>query len=164
LKLTDSVTSHLLPAAPRGALAERYLELVRAGRRGEASDLILEAVRGGVHVKEIYLHVFQLAQWEVGRLWQTGQLSVAQEHFCTAATQWIMSQLYPWVFSGVRDRGTMIVTAVPGELHELGIRMVADFFEMHGWDTAYLGANVPADGVAEAVTTREPDVLSRPSS
>jgi MerR family transcriptional regulator, light-induced transcriptional regulator len=164
LKLTDSVTSHLLPAAPHGALAERYLELVRAGRRGEASDLILEAVRGGVHVKEIYLHVFQPAQWEVGRLWQTGQLSVAQEHFCTAATQWVMSQLYPWVFSGVRDRGTMIATAVPGELHELGIRMVADFFEMHGWDTAYLGANVPADGVAEAVTPREPDVLSRPSS
>jgi hypothetical protein len=121
LKLTDSVTSHLLPAAPHGALAERYLELVRAGRRGEASDLILEAVRGGVHVKEIYLHVFQPAQWEVGRLWQTGQLSVAQEHFCTAATQWIMSQLYPWVFSGVRDRvrfamnGDVQVYSEPGQ-------------------------------------------------
>lgn len=160
LILSDATTSHLPAEAPHAKLARSYLEHLLAGRRNEASELILGAARGGTDVKQIYLHVFQPVQWEIGRLWQTDQISVAKEHFCTAATQLIMSQLYPWVFSGVRDRGTMVATAVPGELHELGIRMVADFFEMAGWDTTYLGANVPADGVAQTVVEREAGMLA----
>ena len=37
--------------------------------------------------------------------------------------------------------------------------MVADFFEMEGWDTYYLGANLPADTILEAVEERQADVL-----
>ncbi|MDZ7781114.1 MAG: cobalamin-dependent protein [Gemmatimonadota bacterium] len=160
MTLSDAKTSHLAPEAPHAELARSYLEHLLAGRRTEAGDLVLDAVRAGTHVKQVYLHVFQPVQWEIGRLWQTDRISVAKEHFCTAATQLIISQLYPWVFSGVRERGTMVATAVPGELHELGIRMVADFFEMAGWETAYLGANVPADGVAQMVDEKAADVLA----
>ena len=145
---------------PHAGLARGYLEALLAGRRHEASRLVLEAAEAGVGVREIYLHVFQRTQREVGRLWQLNLLSVAQEHYCTAATQLIMSQLYPRVFSAERNGRTLVATCVAGDLHEIGLRMVADFFEMEGWDTFYVGANAPAASVVQAVAERGADVLA----
>jgi methanogenic corrinoid protein MtbC1 len=37
--------------------------------------------------------------------------------------------------------------------------MVADFFEMDGWDSRYYGANLPPAELAKAVSTDRPDLL-----
>ncbi|HEX8723675.1 MAG TPA: cobalamin-dependent protein [Pyrinomonadaceae bacterium] len=145
---------------PHAALARAYIEALLAGRRHEASRLVLDAAEAGVGVRDLYLHVFQRSQREVGRLWQLNLLGVAQEHYCTAATQLIMSQLYPRIFSAERRGRTLVAACVAGDLHEIGLRMVADFFEMEGWDTFYVGANAPAASVAQAVAERGADVLA----
>ncbi|HEX8560431.1 MAG TPA: cobalamin-dependent protein [Pyrinomonadaceae bacterium] len=145
---------------PHAALARAYVEALLAGRRHEASRLVLDAAEGGVGVRDLYLHVFQRSQREVGRLWQLNLLSVAQEHYCTAATQLVMSQLYPRIFSTERNGRTLVAACVAGDLHEIGLRMVADFFEMEGWDTFYVGANAPAASVVQAVAERGADVLA----
>lgn len=152
-------TSFISTDTPLGALARAYLDALLRGERHTARDLILDAVERGASVKDIYLHVFQPVQHEIGRLWQTNQISVAQEHYCTAATQVIMSQLYPRIFSGTKIGRKMIVTCVSGELHEMGARMVADFFEMEGWDTYFLGANTPTEAILRTLELRA-DVLA----
>jgi methylmalonyl-CoA mutase cobalamin-binding domain/chain len=144
---------------PLGGLAKEYLDALLKGERQIASQLIMSAVARGISVKDIYLHVFQRTQYEIGRLWQINQISVAQEHFCSAATQMIMSQLYPHIFSTERVKRSMVATCVGSELHEIGMRMVADFFEMAGWDTYYLGANTPAQAVLRAIEERRAHVL-----
>lgn len=144
---------------PLAELAGRYLKVLLGAERHLASRLVMEAVESGVSVKDIYLHVFQPCQREIGRLWQTNQVSVAQEHYCTAATQLIMSQLYPYVFNTEKIGRCLVATCVGGELHEIGMRMVADFFEMEGWDTYYLGANTPSKSVLQAIEEREAHVL-----
>ncbi|HWQ21051.1 MAG TPA: cobalamin-dependent protein [Methanotrichaceae archaeon] len=146
--------------APLADLAREYLRALLNGERRAASDLIMDAVEGGTSIKDIYIHVFQRSQHEVGRLWQTNQLSVAQEHYCTAATQLIMSQLYPLIFATDRIGRRLVATCVGGELHEIGIRMVADFFELAGWDTYYVGANMPAESILKALSDRHADVLA----
>ena len=90
------------------------LRLLLRGNRQAASQLILTAVARGVTVKDIYLHVFQRTQYEIGRLWQINRISVAQEHFCTAATQLIMSQLYPHIFRTERVGRRLVATCVGG--------------------------------------------------
>lgn len=154
--LTDN---YLDEAHPLAALAHEYIDALLQGDRHQASRLVLDAVEQGTAVKDIYLNIFQPAQYEVGRLWMTNRISVAQEHFCTAATQLIMSQLYPRIFSSQRIGRQFMATCVGGELHEIGVRMVADFFEMEGWDTYYLGANSPTETVVRTVEERRPDVL-----
>lgn len=141
-------------------LAQDYLQALRLGERHRASRLVMDAVAAGTSVKDVYLGVFQPVQYEVGRLWQTNQISVAQEHYCTAATQLIMSQLYPHIFALDRRGRAMVATCVAGDLHELGVRMVADFFEMDGWDTFYLGANTPHEGVIDTIVERRAEVLA----
>jgi methanogenic corrinoid protein MtbC1 len=147
--------------APLDQLARAYLDALLRGDRQSASRMILDAVeKDGIPVKDIYLYVFQRSQREIGRLWQTNQISVAQEHYCTAATQMVMSQLYPYIFASEKKGRRMVVTCVGGELHEIGARMVADFFEMEGWDTYFLGANTPIEGVLRAIAERNADVLA----
>ncbi len=141
-------------------LARDYLEALLSANRQQASRLVLDAVEKGVSIKSIYTQVFQRTQREIGRLWQTNQISVAQEHFCTAATQMIMSQLYPYMFTGERKDRHMVVACVGGELHEIGARMVADFLEMEGWDTYFLGANTPPESIIHTVHERKADVLA----
>jgi methanogenic corrinoid protein MtbC1 len=71
-----------------------------------------------------------------------------------------MSQIYSHVFASERIGRTVVAACVNGDLHELGARMVADFFEMDGWDSYYTGASTPVDGVLQAVVERRADVLA----
>lgn len=143
-----------------GSLAIEYLDALLNGDRRKAAKLITDSVEEGISVKDIYLHVFQPCQYEIGRLWQMNRISVAQEHFSTAATQMIMSQLYPRIFSTEKTGKSLVASAIGGELHEIGIRMVTDFFEMEGWDTFYLGANCPAEDIIQELITRDADMLA----
>jgi len=141
-------------------LADDYLGALLRGERHIASALVLDAVKAGTSVEDIYIDVFQRSQHEIGRLWQMNRLSVAQEHYCTAATQLIMSQLYPYIFSTAKIGRTMVATCTGGDLHEIGVRMISDFFEMAGWDTIYLGANTPTRGIIEMLLERRADLLA----
>ncbi|HOT93305.1 MAG TPA: cobalamin-dependent protein [Anaerolineae bacterium] len=148
------------PDAPLASLARAYLDALLRADRHAAGRLILDAVEQGTPIKDIYLNVFQPVQREIGRLWQTNQISVAQEHYSTAATQLVMSMLYPRIFDSPRKGHRLVAACVGGELHEIGARMVADFFEMEGWDTYFLGANTPTESVLRTVDERRADVLA----
>lgn len=159
-QMSAAAPSLLADDNPLAGLAGRYLDSLLEGERHVASRLILDAVEGGTAIRDIYLNVFQPAQYEIGRLWQINRLSVAQEHYCTAATQLIMSQLYPYIFATEKNGRRLVATCIGGDLHEIGIRMVSDFFEMEGWDTFYLGANTPVPSIVQAVVDRKADVLA----
>jgi methanogenic corrinoid protein MtbC1 len=149
-------SDHGLPAA---GLARRYLDFLLRGERQAALGLVQEAIRSGTAIREIWLRVFQDSLYEVGRLWQSNRINIAQEHYCTAATQMIMAQLYSQVFSAPRGGQVLVTACAPGEIHELGMRMVADFFEMEGWDTYHLGASLPTSALVDYVAQRRPDLV-----
>jgi methanogenic corrinoid protein MtbC1 len=54
----------------------------------------------------------------------------------------------------------MIAASIGNELHEIGIRMVADFFEMEGWNTYYLGANVPQNSFLQEIKNKKPNIVA----
>lgn len=149
--------SHL-PAA--GPLAGEYLNLVLGFERHAAGRLVLGAVDSGMSIRDVYLQVLQPCQRELGRLWQAGRITVAQEHYGTAATQLVMSQLAPRLFAAERNGRRAVIACVAGEAHEVGPRMVADLLELAGWDTIYLGASVPIGGVVRAVAEHRADLLA----
>jgi len=146
---------------PLVALGSSYLHALLRYERHTAVKLVEDAVDGGTPIKDIYCHVFERCQREIGRLWQMNKVTVAQEHYCTASTQLVMALLYPRIFAGRRERvGSVVAACVPGELHEIGARILCDLLEMEGWDTIYLGASVPVAGLLETVKARNPDVLA----
>jgi MerR family transcriptional regulator, light-induced transcriptional regulator len=150
---------------PENGLARAYLQALLEGRRDLALSLVESRKATGAEARRLYLELFQPAQRELGRLWQLRKISVAQEHFATAATQYVMSTLYPALFAEARPNGRRLIAAcAQGEFHELGIRMVADFFQAEGWDARYLGADLPVSALAEEVARADPDLVALSAS
>jgi len=159
-RLASGTFSSGLEPPPLQPLAAQYMRLALEGRREEAENLVLNAVSHDRDVRDIYLNVLQAVQRELGRLWSANRLTVSDEHLCTATTQRILVSLQPFVQRTSRLRGNAIAASVGPELHDLGIRMVADFLDMDGWNTQYFGGNLPNETLPTAITKFNADLLA----
>jgi len=115
----------------------------------------------------LYQRVIAPAMHEIGRLWQRGALTVADEHLATALTNRVLAALRrPWGEGPVADpgarvkRGRVLLAAVEGERHALGLRMAADVLEDVGYEPLYLGADVPTEALLQAVGSLSPDLVA----
>ncbi|TVP96256.1 MAG: hypothetical protein EA374_02015 [Acholeplasmatales bacterium] len=136
-----------------------YLRYVLNKDRHAARAHILKLRETGSSLKDIYLDILQPSLYEVGRLWQTGTIHVADEHLATVITQSIMANFYEEIFASPKHGKKLLSTAIGTELHEIGIRMVTDFFELDGFQTHYLGANMPPDEIVRFAESFQPDLV-----
>lgn len=139
---------------------KKYMNLVLDAKRNDAKDYILSLIENKINISDIYLYVFQESLREVGELWMKGEVSIAMEHYFTASTQYIMSTLYDTIFTGEIHSKKVLACAVGSELHEIGIRMVADLFQLNGWDSRYLGASVPINEIVDYAVDFKPQVIA----
>jgi methanogenic corrinoid protein MtbC1 len=151
-------------AITHSRLVLRYLEAVLAGKRREAHHLVIEQARAGISVAELYDKILQPALSEIGRMWHRGEISVADEHFATATTQALLGELRPYFRKAETRSVTVVLAAVSGDFHDVGLRMVADCFEMAGWQVFFLGANMPADDIVEYLDQHPANVLALSAS
>ena len=47
----------------------------------------------------------------------------------------------------------------PGELHDIGLRIVSEFLRLEHWEVFHLGANVPPRAAVDLCVNRKADVL-----
>lgn len=138
----------------------RYLAALQAGS-GRLADRALDHALSVLRLPPpaIYLRIFQPTAYDIGRLWQVNRLSVAQEHLATAIIERHMGEMHP-LFRPTRSRPhTLVLGCVDKELHRVGARMVADFFEADGWQVHYLGASVPAETLIGLAVEAEADLI-----
>jgi len=146
-----------------GQLADirsEYINHLLNGKRHSAHRVIQEAVENGVSLEDVLIEVLQQGMYKVGQMWHKNQITVDKEHYCTAVTQGIISSFYSQIFATAKLNRTLLACCVGSELHEMGIRMVCDLFELNGWDSVYLGASLPPDAVLSAVQEHNPDLVA----
>ena len=144
--LTDSRQSMFLDALLR---ADHKEVLAMAGKVKNAADF-----------EYFLLFVIQPSMYEIGRLWERGKVSVAQEHLASSIVSRAMSQLYTAIVSVKPTKGLAVITAAPNEFHELGAWMVSDLLELDGWQVRYLGANTPVADLLELLVDFQPRLLA----
>ena len=98
--------------------------------------------------------------YEVGELWATNQISVATEHLATAVTESLLNQLSLDIASRDRVGKAVVVAAIQPELHQVGGKIVADTFEMCGWDSFYIGSNISPDKLVRMVREPKPHLVA----
>jgi len=141
------------------ALQQEYLQEILAGKRKTSLEIIMDAYRSGYPIPGIYIDIFQESLYEIGRLWESNQITVADEHMGTAITQYVMSNLYQHLEIADEQRGKLVMTGVQGEMHQVGANMVADVLETDGWDVMFLGTNVPAEGAIQSIRQHGADLF-----
>lgn len=157
----SSPPTTLSNASPHGKLAAAYLLHLLEGDRLAAAAVVIDAVHHErISVRSAYLDILVPVQQELGRMWHLAEINIAEEHFATAATLMVMSQLLPLAKRRPRDGRVVLVAAVEGNTHDLGVRLLADFFDIAGWRAIYLGASVPADELVIAATDFRADLIA----
>lgn len=153
--------SRLTVESRQHRLAAQYLLAILQGDRVRASRVVVGAVSAGlISVPEAYTEIFVPVQRELGRMWHMGEVNVAEEHFSTATTLMVMSQILPLAKAAPSNGKVMLAASVEENTHDVGLRMVADFFELAGWRVVYLGASMPADDLAAGVRDFQPDLVA----
>jgi MerR family transcriptional regulator, light-induced transcriptional regulator len=137
-----------------------YVAGLMAGDRRKSIAAIEDGRAAGLDLRTIYLSVLQPALREVGRLWECGEMTVAQEHLATAITQTVMSRLAADEPAPSGEGPMLIAACVDAERHVVGLRMVCDLLEQEGWTALYLGASVPARDLVRMVGERRPRALA----
>lgn len=130
----------------------RHYLLAMLEREGAAAvDRVLDLRRQGMPLQRIYTSVIAPALREIGRLWQVQEATVADEHYCTAASKRLTARLRaearvrPW--NGRR----VLAAAAAGELHDFGLQMAADLLEFEGFQVEFLGASTPGDAIIATI-------------
>lgn len=147
---------------PLSPEARSFLAAVLAGDAARCRAVIDTTLAGGTPVQEIYTGIFQPVLRETGRLWQQEEATIATEHYVTGVIRGMMERLHDRIVAaaGKRRNRTVLTACVGEELHEIGIRMVADFFTLDGWDVYPTGANTPAKSILAAIREQKADVVA----
>ncbi len=137
-----------------------YLQNLLKGNRSNCSAIARQYLEKNPSIKDLYEEVFKVSLYEVGRFWETNQITVATEHLATAITEGILNELFEQIISGRKYNKKVVVACVEGEQHQVGIKMVADVFEMKGWESFFLGTGIPTSELVKFIHEIKPDILA----
>jgi methanogenic corrinoid protein MtbC1 len=130
-----------------------------AGDQRTALEIIYRCIDNGRHLVDIQLYVIRTAMYRIGEKWQANQISVAQEHMATAIVESVMTMALLRQSPPPPNGKRVLLACVAGNHHTIGLRMVADSFQLSGWDVRYLGANVPTAALLDQIAAWSPHLL-----
>ena len=136
-----------------------FIDSLLKGDRRTCNSIVVKLLDADIEIKELYVHLFQRALYEVGVLWEKNQISVATEHIATAITEGLLTLVYPKLFEAEHYGKKAVIACVPNEFHQIGAKMVADTFELNGWDGHFVGANTPTPELLKKIHEISPDVI-----
>jgi len=138
---------------------QQYRQNLLAGNRSLCLEQVQTLLDGGIEIKTLYTEYFQKSLYDVGELWEQNKISVATEHLATSITESAMGLVQPLLFGHKRSGYKAVITCVANEFHQVGGKMVADIFELHGWDGYFLGANTPLSDLLQMLEEKKPDIV-----
>ncbi len=95
---------------------------------------------------------------DVGDRWNAGPGGVALEHVMSSALRHLFGSYLR--LHGKRHSGFRVLFAtLPGDQHEIGILAAAMLAAAHGCGVSYVGPNVPAREIVEAIAAAKAQVL-----
>jgi methanogenic corrinoid protein MtbC1 len=151
---TDSSNS------PTGEVAyRRFLDGLLLGDRAACRAIFQDWLDASPDLISFYHDLVQRSLYEVGEMWERGQISVATEHLATAITEGLLNLVYPRLFASPRTGNAAVVACVADEFHQIGGKIVADVFELHGWRGYFLGANTPIADTCALIEEKKPQVV-----
>lgn len=148
------------------ALYEEFLGHLKREDKEKALMLSLESLeKNNISVIELYQGILGPALNSIIDEFKNDEDLIWKEHVRSGIIRTIIESAYPFVLKE-RDKraelnGEKVIVMCPRfEDHELGARMVADFFTIAGYDSIFIGANTPEKTIIKAVEKVKPKYIS----
>lgn len=134
-----------------------WIEACLAFNEKSAETLLTQAA--AMYSPEIVCTEFlQKALAQIGQMWANGHVTVQQEHFASTLAIRRLEALIAGSASPTRP-GRILMICPPEELHIFSLLMAAFLLRRNGWDTIFLGANVPLSHIEETITSVRPTLV-----
>ena len=91
----------------------------------------------------------------VGTRWREGTLRPVHGHLASAVLRRLLDRVIESASSPLATANLLVVTPA-GQIHEFGALLVAATAAVEGWRVTYLGADLPAEDIAEAAAQTRP--------
>ncbi|MBB5851257.1 B12-binding domain-containing protein [Amycolatopsis umgeniensis] len=131
-----------------------------AGDEPAARQAALASFDSGLDTETVLLEVVGGVQREIGDLWATNRLTVAQEHVATAINERVIVALGT---AGHRPRPHLprvTVACVDGDWHVMAARLLAEVLVLRGFRVDYLGGQVPVPYLLAHLRSTGPEVVA----
>jgi DNA-binding transcriptional MerR regulator len=123
----------------------------------QAANTALDRLFSAYTVEMVLQDVLLPYLHRLGERWETGEISVAQEHFASNLLRGRLLGLAQGWGQGQGPRA--ILACLPGEHHELGLLAFGVALRRHGWRITYLGTDSPIGAVADTARSLQPAVV-----
>lgn len=165
LSLVSPAEANAAPRPGRGEAGPGARSLARATDRlkdrllaGDSSGawmLIERALMAGTP-SDVYLRLLGPCLRTIGDDWESGRITIADEHRATAAALGIVGRLSPlFRRRGRRRPGLILLAGAEGDPHFIPLAMVADHLRAEGFEVSHLGADVPVDTLVAVAAAGE---------
>ncbi len=123
----------------------------------QQSTLILNQAFALYPPETVAVELLQRAAAQVGEGWYQGDVTVQQEHFCSAL---IVRRLEALVMAAPPPTrpGRILIACPPEEYHVIGPLLLTFLLRRRGWQVLYLGANVPTERLETTVAATKPQL------
>jgi DNA-binding transcriptional MerR regulator/methylmalonyl-CoA mutase cobalamin-binding subunit len=106
----------------------------------------------------VCLELLQKAMAAIGDGWYRGDVTVQQEHFCSALAIRHLELLVMAAAAPTRP-GRILAACPPEEEHVFGLLLLTLLLRRRGWEVVYLGANVPVERLETTVAATNPQLV-----
>jgi MerR family transcriptional regulator, light-induced transcriptional regulator len=123
----------------------------------EEANLLLDRLFATFMLETVLSEVILPYLHELGERWSRGEASVTQEHFASNLIRGrLMSLARNW---GTGGGPLAVLGCAPGEQHDLPLVAFGLALRGRGWRIAFLGADTPADSMANAAGMLDPALV-----
>ena len=140
-------------------LSGPFLVALLSGDERGVEELFGRAVARGADLADLARDLVEPAFDEVGRMWCTGGVSVAEEHLATSLVFRAFSRQAASVPCPPLGAPRLLLACLAGEFHELGILIVSEVARTAGWQAEVLGANTPRAAAIRHIAIHRPDAV-----
>lgn len=145
---------------------EKMTELLEKGDKEGAVRYSLELMdNDSLSIKDLYINILTPALNSITcNEHEDPAACIWKEHISSSIARTIVENCYLRVLNArnedaINRQDTAIVLCPPKEQHELGARMVADFFTLAGFHTLFVGRDTPKKSFLSAIDILKPKYL-----
>lgn len=135
---------------------EDYMKALVDGDKKTVRKIILSFLRQGIPSATIYKDYIERSLVVTGELWEKGELPIWKEHFISEISMENMSLIKRRKFKEAENYRPILAVVPGAEQHSIGIRMISDMLESHGYNVIFLGSGIPADNILQAIEANKP--------
>ncbi len=144
---------------------DEFIKIFDANDKDECLFYCIEGIdKGKFTIPELYEEILKPALYNIDTCPASDPGCIWKEHLKTSIVRTIVEGIYPYVIKLGREQERLnkkiILVNPEKEYHEIGLRMISDFFQISGYDVIYVGTNTPRMQICEAIRSEKPDCIA----